>query len=462
MATPAIRRTNRTEAATVRCADDTEATCNITALNDVRALYERAVAVAAAADAAARPTATKLLFHLNLEASGQPNKTEATSVLNVLDAAVADAGAPFVHAMPAVTTVGARNLLGTFVGILQKRATQEAEVFAEAAASSPVLTHATPGAGGVGGGAAPPPMHMPAALTLTSAEDKKNLRISEAGAYLEKHVPALGQIAPSLIPHKDAILMFDVWISIAATPRLPLWKDMSKKLHMQDVIVGRESGVADLICALVAMLTAYAGPMPDGFVVSSTDTTVITYPRRTVDPHTGVATVANETRPPCLAAYAVNQAIATIYATAEPLTIDQKNEYAQAFWTCLSTRMTETSKKSLTRALLAAIEHRDLQPWLSRPREAEEAVAPATSQSGKHRGDRRVERVPGDRSRSGEREPRPGDRQSHRKDEKAQKPICENYRRDGKCKAHADRKCKDRRHPDAWRNIGEEAYNEGK
>ena len=66
MATPAIRRTNRTEAATVRCADDTEATCNITALNDVRALYERAVAVAAAADAAARPTATKLLFHLNL------------------------------------------------------------------------------------------------------------------------------------------------------------------------------------------------------------------------------------------------------------------------------------------------------------------------------------------------------------------------------------------------------------
>ena len=249
------------------------------------------------------------------------------------------------------------------MGILQKRACHEAEVFAEAGASSPVLTHATPGTGGGGGGSAPPPMQMPAALTLTSVEDKKNLRISEAGAYLEKHMPALGQIAPSLIPHKDAILMFDVWISIAATPRLPLWK-----LHMQDVIVGRESGVADLICALVAMLTAYAGPMPDGFVASSTDTTFITYQKRTVDPQTNVATMANETRPPCLAAYAVNQAIATIYATAEPLTTDQKNEYAQAFWTCLSTRMTEMTKKSLTRALLAAIEHRDLQPWLSTPR----------------------------------------------------------------------------------------------
>ena len=51
--------------------------------------------------------------------------------------------------------------------------------------------------------------------------------------------------------------------------------------------------------------------------------------------------------------------------------------------------MTEVAKKSLTRALLAAIEHRDLQPWLSKPREAEEVAAPATSQGGKHRGDRR-------------------------------------------------------------------------
>ena len=69
---------------------------------------------------------------------------------------------------------------------------------------------------------------------------------------------------------------------------------------MQDVIVGRESGVADLICALVAMVTAYAGPMPDGFLTSTTDTTMITYQKRTVDPLTHVATVANETRPPCL------------------------------------------------------------------------------------------------------------------------------------------------------------------
>ena len=50
MATPQIRRANRTAAATARCADDTEATCTSTALNDVRALFERAKAILAAAD----------------------------------------------------------------------------------------------------------------------------------------------------------------------------------------------------------------------------------------------------------------------------------------------------------------------------------------------------------------------------------------------------------------------------
>ena len=456
MATPAIRRANRTDAATMRCADDTRETCNNTALNDVRAIYERAVAVMVAADADARPTATRLLYHLNLEASGVPPVSEANNVLNVLRAATADAGSPFAHALPASNAAGARSLLATFVGILQKRACHEAELIAEAGASSPVLTPAAaPGALG-GGGPVPSLMHLPP-ITLSNAEDKKNLRISEAGAYLEKHVPALQQIAPSLIPHKDAILLFDPWTTAAAMPKLPLWKDMSKKLHMQDVVVGRESGVADLICALVAMLNAYAGPLPDGYTASVTDTTVLTYQKRTVDPSTGAATMASETRPPCLAAYAVNQAIATIYATAEPLTIEQKNEYAQAFWTCLSTRMTEQVKKSLTRALLAALDHRDLQPWLSKPRVAEEAAAPATAQAGRHRNERVRERDPNDRddrSRSGE-------RRSQRRDEKAQRPICEQYRRDGKCKAHADKKCKDKRHPDAWKNIGEEAYNEG-
>ncbi len=191
--------------------------------------------------------------------------------------------------------------------------------------------------------------------------------------------------------------------------------------------------------------------------------------KRTVDPVTHVATVANETRPPCLAAYAVNQAIATIYATAEPLTVEQKTEYAQAFWTCLSTRMTEVTKKSMARALLAAIEHRDLAPWLSQPREAEEVAAPATEKGGKHRGDRRGgdrgDRRGGDRGdRDGDRrsrspidrEQRYGDRRS--REEKAQRPVCDSWRRDGKCKAHADRKCKDKRHPDMWKNIGEEAY----
>ena len=77
-------------AATVQCADDTEATCTSTALIDVRALFERAKAILAQADASARPTSTQLLYHLDLEASGGPTKAEATTVLNALQAAVPD------------------------------------------------------------------------------------------------------------------------------------------------------------------------------------------------------------------------------------------------------------------------------------------------------------------------------------------------------------------------------------
>ena len=129
--------------------------CTSTALIDVRALFERAKAIVAQADAAARPTATKLLYHLDLEASGRPTKAEATTILTALQAAVANPATPFVHTLPGVNTAAARNLLGTFVGILQKRAAHEAEVLAEAGASSPVATPAGDSGGG-GGGAAPP------------------------------------------------------------------------------------------------------------------------------------------------------------------------------------------------------------------------------------------------------------------------------------------------------------------
>ena len=78
-------------------------------------------------------------------------------------------------------------------------------------------------------------------------------------------------------------------------------------------------------------------------------------------------------------------------------------------------------------------------------------------QGGRGRGDR------GRADRSREREPvRNAELSKLRKEEKAKRPVRDQYRREGKCKAHADRTCKEKRHPDAWRNIGEEAYNEGK
>jgi ribosomal protein L12E/L44/L45/RPP1/RPP2 len=56
-------------------------------------------------------------------------------------------------------------------------------------------------------------------------------------------------------------------------------------------------------------------------------------------------------------------------------------------------------------ALIAAIEHRDLQPWLSKPRTAEEAVAPATVQTSRVRGERDRDR---DRDRERDRDRRSG------------------------------------------------------
>lgn len=150
MATPQIRRANRVSAAATRCADDTEATCTSTALNDVRALFERAKAILTVADAVAPCIATKLLFHLDLESSGKPTKAKAESTLSALHAAVADAAAPFAHTLPAANTTAGRNLVDTFVTMLQTLATHEAEVFAEAGASSPVVTPAVGAGGGRG------------------------------------------------------------------------------------------------------------------------------------------------------------------------------------------------------------------------------------------------------------------------------------------------------------------------
>jgi hypothetical protein len=84
---------------------------------------------------------TRLLFHLDLESSGKPTKAKAESTLSALQAAVANAGAaPFAHTLPAASSVAGRNLVDTFVTMLQTLATHEAEVFAEAGASSPVVT----------------------------------------------------------------------------------------------------------------------------------------------------------------------------------------------------------------------------------------------------------------------------------------------------------------------------------
>ena len=96
---------------------------------------------------------------------------------------------------------------------------------------------------------------------------------------------------------------------------------------------------------------------------------------------------------------------------------------------------------------------------MSKPRSIE-AATPVTAQGGqggRGRGDR------GRADRSREREPvRNAELSKLRKEEKAKRPVCDQYRREGKCKAHADGGCKDKKHLDPWRNIGKDAFDGGR
>jgi threonine dehydratase len=87
-----IRRAARVTAMVARCVADTSVTCNETAVIDMRALFERAMSVCLAADAAAQPTASLL----DLEASERPSSSVCNvmcnEVMNALRGAAAHVG----------------------------------------------------------------------------------------------------------------------------------------------------------------------------------------------------------------------------------------------------------------------------------------------------------------------------------------------------------------------------------
>ena len=116
-----IRRAARVTAMVARRVADTSVTCNETAVIDMRALFERAMSVCLAADAAAQPTASLL----DLEASERPSSSVynvmCNEVMNALRGAAAHVGGPFVHTIAPTNTGASRTMCSTFVTILQKR-----------------------------------------------------------------------------------------------------------------------------------------------------------------------------------------------------------------------------------------------------------------------------------------------------------------------------------------------------
>ena len=487
----AAPRAARVAAACAESAAGIRISCDDTSLTDLRAFYERAAALCEEKEPGAIVTGTRLLEHAGVPPS-QKIETEANSngLLARLRAVTApDSG--WVHAFPADNDVGARLKATSFIGLVRASASLEVEAVALASQAAPPGTpgrHAVVG-GGSPHGAPTPPGHTAGALggrphlTITNSEEKKVLRLGECMTWLSKHMPPLQDYAPSQTPHREAVTCFDPWNVAEAMPRLPLWSDVTKKLHMQDIPAGRASGVCDLACALIALLTAYACPMPRGIEVSSADSKcTLEYEEVGTDPSTGAPVTTKVTSPPGLAAWAVNKAIAAVYAIGEPLTIEQKDAYAKAYWTCLSTRLTEQSKKSYTRALLLTMEHRDLQDWKSAVRGSTPAPIPAedlydrrdyrrddyrrddyggfSRRDEARRDDRRDDRLD-DRRGRGDRDWNGRDGSPRKKltsDERNAMPICADYRAKGRCAAHANGTCKGKRHPGLWANIGEAEY----
>lgn len=480
------RRQTRISAAATECVTALKDICEDTTLSDMRGLYERAVALSEAAESGAAYTATRLLTNCGVMPHTKIETDAACKSLIVRLKAASATGAGFAHAAPNEAVASSHTLVVAFIGLLRSRAAIETDLIAGAGVPTPTTAlratgtaGATPGSGVVSNGLGA----RAQTISINTEAEKKVARISQLGAWLAKHQPGLVFRHLNTMPHSDLVLKFMPWVNADTPLRLPLWKDIKERLHQVDVRPGRASGVNQTVTALVGMLNAYAGPMPDGYVRSATDVLDLEYDLEVTDPATNAVVKKTEKRPPILSAATVNAAIADVYATAEPLSLEQKESYSETYWTELQGKLNEQGqeKKSLTRALTALLESQTLVPWRKLVRgelcpgtALSEALLSSTPRRDARRDDYRRDDRPRDRdprdrddrsydrSRDRDRDDRPRDEDRGRdggrkskpsKEERQARPTCEAWRATGRCSA-LGKGCK-KRHPTEWTNLGE-------
>ena len=297
------------------------------------------------------------------------------------------------------------------------------------------------------GASGPPPKKggpADGALHIKGSRERDEERIATARAWQQKHVPPHTPWPAQVMPARAMLLLFEEWRTNTTAPEIKQLAEYIKAGRAQTQPAGRPPcRLQDVISVLLAMATMYAGPCPAGCKVDpKVDVTMIEWD------DDGGGQPARLKRPAALSFPVVAEAIATLTVALSPLNEAQKIEHSDKIWNSVINEVATLGGRTLSHALNNAMKSRSvenaLQEAAARTRDRSPNTGPG--KAGKKR--KGPDDSPG-RERDRDRDPK--------KEARKDRPVCPDWEEDGACSAHAQGKCKDRRHPEAWRGVGRAA-----
>ena len=281
------------------------------------------------------------------------------------------------------------------------------------------------------------------ALHIKGNKERDDERVAKARAWQTTHVPAHTPWPAQVMPSRSMLLLFSEWSTNATAPEIKQLSEYIKAGRAQTQPAGRPTcRLQDMISILLAMATMYSGPCPDGCRVDpKVDTTMLEWD----DGAPGGPSVVVK-RPAALSFGVVAEAIATLTVALSPLSEKQKEEHSEKIWNQVINEAATLGGRTLSHALSNAMKSRAVDNALqeSAPRSTHRQ-----SEAGKGGGPR-----PGKKGARREESPRADRDRDAKKAAKAGRDACPDWEDEGKCRAHAEGKCKDFRHPESWRGVG--------
>lgn len=280
------------------------------------------------------------------------------------------------------------------------------------------------------------------AFTIKGSRERDEERIATARAWQQKHVPPHTPWPAQVMPARAMLLLLEEWRTNTTAPEIKQLAEYIKAGRAQTQPAGRPPcRLQDVISVLLAMATMYAGPCPEGCKVDpKVDVTMIEWDED------GGGTPAHVKRPAALSFPVVAEAIATLTVALSPLSEAQKVEHSDKIWNSVINEVSTLAGRTLSHALHNAMKSRAVENALQEAGARGRDRTPTTGSPGKapkKRGGEPAERSPRDRD--------------PKKAAKQERAVCPDWEEDGSCSAHAQGKCKERRHPDSWRGIGKAA-----